>query len=318
MIEFRNDKCHHTLGRILILPNFIILGSPKCGTTSLYNYLAQHPEIYMSQVKEPGFFTLEGREIPESHWFETRGAYSFTTLTEYSKLFAEVSSEIAIGETSSAYFASIKATQRIRHYIPDAKLVAVLRNPADRLYSHFNFMVMLGRESQDIHITVADQLALNLQNAESSGDHHNHYYLVHGLYYKHLRRFYKYFLKEKIKVYLFEELRYETKKLLGDLFKFLEVDENFQVDHSTHHNPSGVFRSQSFDWIIRNNPFRPLIEKSLKLELRDTIKSKLNLMNLKPAPPMPPDIRAILIDYYREDILKLQDMVDRDLSDWLK
>ena len=127
----------------MTMPNFFIVGAQKAGTTSLYYYLKQHPQIYMSPRKEPHFF--EGM-----HWdFYRPGrmALPVTDLADYQALFEGVTDEKAIGEASASYLYSPKAPTLIKRSIPYARLIAILRNPADRAYSNFLHCVRAGRES---------------------------------------------------------------------------------------------------------------------------------------------------------------------------
>src|SRR5690348_12453358 len=112
----------------MTLPNFIVIGPPKTGTTSLNSYLKQHPQIFMCPIKEPGFFMLEGEPLASDR---PAGGYSITNLADYQKLFEGVKKQTAIGEASTQYFYSQKAATRISHYVPGARLVTILRDPAE-------------------------------------------------------------------------------------------------------------------------------------------------------------------------------------------
>lgn len=131
----------------MTLPNFLVIGAHKAGTTALYNYLKQHPQVYMSPAKEPRFFALEGKNLkflgPKK---DPGNRCRFTTLEAYRELFQGVSSEVAIGEASTLYLYSQEAPKRIQHYIPDAKLIAILRNPIKRAYSNFVHAMQDDRE----------------------------------------------------------------------------------------------------------------------------------------------------------------------------
>ena len=134
--------------RDVALPNFLIIGAAKAGTTSLYRYLEQHPEVYMSPVKEPKFFALGGERLDyrgPGDEARMRGA-SVTSLEDYRELFRGVSTETAVGEASTLYLYSERAAARIKHHVPDVKLIAVLRNPVDRAYSDFLHLVRDGIE----------------------------------------------------------------------------------------------------------------------------------------------------------------------------
>src|SRR5215210_1748036 len=134
-----------------MLPNFLVIGAGKSGTTSLYHYLRQHPDVYMSPVKEPLFFAAEGGRIrfpgPDGRMI-SRAANpgAVTRMKDYRALFAGVSGKKAVGEASPQYLYTPEAPLRIKHYVPEAKLIAVLRNPVERAYSAFLHRTRLGRE----------------------------------------------------------------------------------------------------------------------------------------------------------------------------
>ena len=125
------------------LPNFLIIGAAKGGTTSLYHYLNQHPQVYMSPMKEPRFFALENEKLNFQNPDKAINKTSVTSLSEYYKLFDGVTNETAIGEASPLYMYSTKAVERIAHYVPTAKLIAILRNPVDRAYSCYKHLIAL-------------------------------------------------------------------------------------------------------------------------------------------------------------------------------
>src|SRR5690348_11613531 len=115
-------------------PDFIIIGVPKAGTTSLADWLSQHPQIFFPRIKEPGFFSYAGQSYNPLH----RSLPSYATLwAEYLKLFENAGPGEKIGEATTNYFHFYQAPGLMRALLPDVKLVVVLRNPVDRIYSHY-------------------------------------------------------------------------------------------------------------------------------------------------------------------------------------
>src|SRR5688572_7713518 len=123
----------------MVMPNFLIIGAAKAGTTSLYSYLNQHPQIFMSPVKEPNFFALEGEKLnfrgPGDAQVINR--YSITQLESYRAHFKGITQETCIGEASTLYLDHPKAVERIQHYTPKARLITILRDPVERAFSNF-------------------------------------------------------------------------------------------------------------------------------------------------------------------------------------
>jgi len=216
----------------MIMPNFLIIGAMKAGTTSLHDYLNQHPQIYMSPVKEPRFFALEedkklASEIENSDGLLWYG--SITHLVDYQALFESVTVEQAIGETSPLYLAwSDKASRRIKHHIPHVKLIAILRNPVDRAYSHFSHNVKMGFET-------IENFSEALQADEIN---QRWWYKKQGNYYELLKPYFELFDRSQIKIYLYEDFQDNALNTLKNIFSFLEVDDGFVPDCSTRHNMS--------------------------------------------------------------------------------
>lgn len=144
------------------LPNLLVIGAAKAGTTAIYDYLGMHPQVYMSRLKETNFFALEGSPLnfsgPGDHDYINK--YSITCLDQYCQQFQGVTGETIVGEASPLYLYNAEAPQRIRHYTPDVKLIAVLRHPVDRAYSAFLHTIRDDREP--LH-----DFALALQAEES-------------------------------------------------------------------------------------------------------------------------------------------------------
>jgi hypothetical protein len=261
------------------VPNFIILGAAKAGTTALYHYLQQHPEIYMSPMKETNFFALKDEPLdfqgPGDGDYINR--FSITSLEEYEDQFDGRTDEKAIGEASPLYLYSRKAPLCIHEYVPHAKLIVILRNPIDRAYSAFLHLVRDGRETTtDFHE------ALRQEEARiHAGWEHIWHYKHMGLYYEQLRRYYDLFDHSQIKVYLYRDFRTQAVGVLQELFGFLGVDDTFMPDTSVRHNATVSMPSHQ----------KPRVPLEVRLELRDI---------------------------FRDDILRLQDLIDRDLSHWLK
>lgn len=305
----------------MTMPNFLIIGAMKSGTTSLYYYLKQHPQIYMSAVKEPNFFALEGEKLnfngPEGPGLVNRWICdeATTTIEEYRSLFEGVSSETAIGEASPWYLYSPEAPSRIRRYIPEAKLIVVLRNPVDRAYSAFSQFVRDGREP-------LNDFTRALQ-AEEERIRNNWKWIWHykkmGFYYGQLKRYYGTFEQEQIRVYLYEELNNNPTGVLQDVFRYLGVDDTFTPDISRRLNVSGAPKSKVLFAIMEKpNPVRTFLRPFLPERLRRRISTTLQNINLIEPEPLRQEIRRELIEVYRPDVLKLQHLIKRDLSGWLE
>ena len=292
----------------MTMPNLLIVGAQKAATTSLYYYLKQHPQIYMSPRKEPHFF--EG--MHSDFYRPGRTTLPVTDLADYQALFEGVTDEKAIGEASASYLYSPKAPALIKRSIPDARLIAILRNPADRAYSNFLHCVRAGRESI---VDFAEALRVEEERIQSNWGPLWHY-KQKGFYYAQVKRYLDTFGRDQVGVWLYEDLRNDAFGTLGEVFRFLGVDESFLPDASLEHNPSGVPRVGKLYTRVRaltaRNPV--LVERILPARLRGYVKGRI----LVKPPPFPPELREDLTLSYKEDILMLQGLIDRDLSAWLE
>lgn len=310
-----------------MLPNFIIAGAPTSGTTSLYHYLRQHPQVYLSPVKEPTFFAAADmlarddflRVIKRDHAamkaylagpMVQPARYWVTEWDDYLRLFRNARDQIAIGEASVSYIWLPSAAPAIRAKLPHARLIFMLRNPADRLLSWY-----LMRLKNDPPITLRDQLKMEM----SEGDPRATGLLRQldgGRYALHLQRFFDLFPRDQVRIYLYESYRADSCAVLRDMFAFLGVDPDHPIDVSRRHNETVMprfpalhrFRRQ----VLGNAPLTEWLPAPVGQALRKIYNRRRDNF------PMDPDDRRMVIDYYRDEILRTQDLIGRDLSAWLR
>lgn len=295
------------------MPNFLIIGAAKAGTTSLHYYLNQHPEIYMSSIKEPMFFALEGKKLNFQNPDRGINYNAVTRLDEYIKLFEDVTTEIAIGETSPLYLYDSQAPKKIKHYIPDAKLIVLLRNPVERAYSAYSHLV---REEYET-LSFSDSLVEEKNRIDNNWAHLWHYQQA-GYYYSQLKRYFDIFPEEQIKVYLYKDFKANSANFVSEIYKSLGVDDSF-VPNLSKQNVSGQPRSRFLHNLVnRGNWFRKNIKMFLPQKLRSDVAQKIREWNLAEKPHLALDIKQKLEEQYREDILKLEDLIQYDLSHWLQ
>ncbi|MDJ0516300.1 MAG: sulfotransferase [Trichodesmium sp. MO_231.B1] len=292
------------------LPTFLVVGIEKAGTTSIYQYLNQHPQVYMSPVKETNFL--------ERDWENFQGKPNpkrIDTWEKYSNLFSNVQDEIAIGEVSPNYLFHYKSSsERIIKYVPDVKIIAILRNPVDRAYSDY---LMHLRDS--INVEKVRSLTEQVQfRADTS------FTLKKGFYYTPVKYYFDTFGKERVKIYLYNDLSENSSAMMQDMYQFIGVNSDFTPDTSERQQVAAVPKNQSLNNLMKTkNPVRAAVSSVLKvvmpLEMRQKLRSSLVNLNSggKELKPLSSEERQLLIDFYREDILKLQDLIQRDLSSWL-
>jgi len=231
------------------IPNFFIAGAAKAGTTSLYHYLKQHPDIFMSPVKEPCHFAKELRPANYSH--ETRAnlqkamddlrsqlnSGADTSAEEgivedredYLKLFRGVREERVIGEASVSYLWSVTASKEIASFNPAAKIVLILRHPAERAFSNYIYYLADGHISHSFR----QHMDLCLKSDEVLGLYHP--FLDVGLYGQQVERWLTHIPREQVGVWLYEETTADPDKFFNEVLTFLGVDAEFRPDRSRRH-----------------------------------------------------------------------------------
>ncbi len=298
------------------MPTFIIIGAAKAGTTALHSYLGQHPMVYFTRLKEPNFFAFEGETVafcgPGDDY--TINSYSVTDLATYQAGFCRASGETARGEASVIYLYNEKAPRRIRHHVPDARLIIILREPIERAYSSFLFAKRDGRELYDDFLRA---VAAEESRIREGWQHLFHYTQV-GLYHEQLLRYYDLFPADQIKVFLYEDLKTAPLEVIAEIFRFIGVDDSFVPDMSYRPFVSGIPRSRALQRLL----FKPFAAKRVIKHFvpegaRQRLKEAISARNVM-RPPMPPEARERLLPIFREDILKLQGLIDRDLGHWLR
>jgi len=316
------------------LPNFFIVGAPKAGTTSLYHYLDQHPQIYMSAIKEPNFFAKEIREqnfdpqlrpgiardaralreFLSGSMREKRFGGIVAEWEDYLRLFANATNEPARGEASVCYLWSPTAAERIAAKIPDAKVLVLLRDPADRAFSQY----LHGLGNGTITWSFREHIQRNLQHR--SGQICVHYpFLEFGLYSEQLGRYRERFGRN-VWVGFHEDFKNRPLDVCHDICRFLGVTETFSPETFSpnmdrRYLEAQVPRLSTTGWLKRWG-FWQAAARMTPSRLRPSIRRALHR---KPGTThMDPADRQYLIDFYRKDIGKLASLVDRDLAGWLQ
>lgn len=296
-----------------MMPNFLIIGAAKSGTTSLYYYLKQHPQIFMSPVKEPSFFAIEGEPMNiRGPGGPAKRSFWIADLASYRALFEGVRDERAVGEASVLYMYHPQAAERIRRYNPEMKLIAVLRNPVERAYSSFCFLAENAAEPlADFEAALAAEEARIRERWE-----HLWHYKSMGYYYQQLKRYYERFDRSQVRVYLYEEFNRDNLRVLQDIFRFLEVDSGFVPNTSVRYLESGLPKNRRLQRLVLRSPLRKLLRTYLPERLQPFfLKVKKQTVSKG---RMDEQIRRSLTAEYREEILRLQELIDQDLSGWLE
>jgi hypothetical protein len=286
--------------------DFIGIGAAKCGTTWLADCLDKHPQILLPNKKELYFFYknhghIFWRNIPSKYTKGLKWYLDQFSLAEKGKI---------RGEVATNYYRDTHAHKRIKKHFPHIKLIAVLRNPVDMLYSLFWF----GKST--VSASVPDSFKKFSNQKE---------YLERGLFYKHLKKYYYIFDKRQIHTLLLDDIKTNPSKALSALYNFLEVDSDFIPKSADRKiNPTmkvknGILKKTLSQIYSNLSQFLPhnLQQKLVGKNIIYQIYKKYGLTRSS-YPTIEKSLRYKLIEFYRDDIKKLEELINRDLSGWLE
>jgi hypothetical protein len=294
-------------------PNFFIVGAPKCGTTALRHYMVDHPDVFFCEPKEPHYFATD---FPTHRYV--------TSESDYLKLFDAAQGKLAIGEASSWYLYSADALQNIQRFRPDAKIIAMVRNPIKMVPS------MHGQLFRDFAETEPDlRRAWDLQeerrdparlpsNRNTRYDPRTFLYADACRLGEQVERLLQTFPREQVKVVFFDDLAKDAKAVYESVLDFLELPQDGRQQFPAV-NVRRAHRSRTAGFLI----FR-LWSALSKLKSRTGIVrtfgwfKKLERFTMEPIEPDDPDpeFRALLAREFAADIARLSDALGRDLSHW--
>ncbi len=311
------------------LPTFFLAGVPKAGTTSLFYYLDQHPQIFMSPIKEPHFFAPEIRaencqpqhrariesesrsldEFLSGPMREKRFGGIITEWDDYVRLFAGARDELALGEASVCYVWSREAAVLIAEKIPDAKILVMLRDPVERAFSQYVHGVGEGA----IRWSFREHIERNLRHR--SQEICVHYpFLELGMYFEQLDRFLKQFGRN-VWVGFHEDFRKRPRDTFSEICGFLGVSDEFSPDMQRRHLEAQIPRARVVASLKRSRLWGAAA-KFAPRSLRQVARRALNRRS--GSVTISREDRHYLVDYYCEDILKLAALLDRNLDGWLR
>lgn len=295
--------------------NFFIVGAAKSGTTSLYKYLNQHPDIFFPSVKEPHFYStvkssiksLSRKPKPGKEYHDK----NINNIDDYLSLYKPSKGQKILADASPSYLWDKEVAQKINKDNPEAKILIILRNPVLRTYSHFLMDLKTGvQQETNIIKAIKDDLT-NPEKIWGGA----HLYIELSLYFNQIKRYLEVFNKEQVKIVIYEDFFSNIEKGLVEIFDFLEVDNSSikDIDFTTQHNVYTV---------PKNNFYRKIIQIKNKIDDKDLIPSKLKelfkkiIFKEKVKPKLTTEEIQFLYNFFKEDILKTEKLLDLDLSNW--
>jgi hypothetical protein len=310
------------------LPNFMVVGAAKAGTTSIYQYLSQHPEVYLSPIKETNYFA---KDIPldkiRKDYYKGGEldveAYVNTDLSEqihiafvsqwehYIKLYKNVRGEKAIGEISNSYLYSQVAAREIHAVDPGMKIIMILRDPIKRAFSHYKMTLRVGLVKDSFYEEVQRDYA-----AREKGFRVSHLYVEMGQYAAQVKRYLDTFPREQVRIYLFDDLKADAASVIDDMLRFLGVDPSQQVDTSFQANQASVPKNVQLVHFLRKTGIRKLAKKISPRFVGEAAKKVI--YKDKDDLELTQRDRDFLRPLFEQDIQELERILERDLSHWLR
>jgi Sulfotransferase family len=297
-------------------PNFLVVGAPRAATTSLHYYLAQHPDVAMSSIKEPNYFLFdaEGDGRPFVVDDPRITAKSVSKRAAYAKLFPHPAA--AIGEASPLYLYTEQTPGLVARTLPDVRIIAILRNPAERALSHFSYIAGGEPDAVIAGFEAAVRTELPLADSPYQPGSHN---LRVGRYAAQLQRWGDVIPRDRLLVLDYRELTGSPAAAMRRVSEFLGVDSDFVFDVATHYNPSTVGAATSLagrlDRLIQ--PAVPYFKRALPAPVTGRLahrRAKARATSNASRLTVPPSLAATLAAYFAADIEWVRTEFGIDLS----
>jgi len=298
------------------LPNFLIVGAAKSGTSSLHQYLIQHPDVFMSTFNKEGVSVKEPLFLIKSK-VEKRLHFGIWNWDEYKSLFEDVKQEKAIGESTVFYLYYYKeAIKNIKLRLGnDVKIIILLRNPVDRAFSAFQHV------SKSVKESLSFEEALNQEENRLEKDLTLTPMVMYkdmGLYYNMVKAYKEEF--ENVHLIFYEDFRDKTDEVLKDVFDFLEVNVKIKINSSTRHNVGGKrWKNQKMKNLFqKDNILKSIYLKFMPDIIKGKVKEKLVKLSTNKVTSMNKKTKEHLESFFKDDINKLSELIGMDLKHWTK
>lgn len=300
------------------LPDFLIIGAGKSGTTAILFQLGQHPQVFFPTLKEPNFLALEGVDINDYEFEESREYHlrSIDKFEDYVALFKDAKPEQLVGENSNQYIYSERAIENIKKYMPKAKLIALIRHPAERLISRYSHLERNNAvPTKDIE-AVFDRSSIWWRRPDL---------IPEGFYGSHLEKYFANFDRDQLKVILYDDFKADNAGVLREVCEYIGVDPDFEAKSEVVVNKSGKLKDNLFNKMLGQNgavintlkKVSPSLHKAFKGS--DVVKQTLIKWRNKnlDAVELPKDFKQrVTEEIYKEDIQKLEKVLGRSLKHW--
>lgn len=294
------------------LPNFIISGFPKCGTTALHYYLEGHPQIFMPKQKELHYFTNPIlSHLNQGPGDKETKMTQISSFKQYLDCFKNSKDEKAIGDASPSYINYPELFEKINDKLDKPKVIIMLRDPVKRAYSNYLHLVREHRESLDFYSALLEE-----ENRKKAGYSDFWHYKFNSSYFDKIESAKDVF--GTVLILTQEELNSDTQATLKKIFKFLNVDEDYiPTNLENRYNAGGLFSDNVLTrFVFKPNRVKSLIKKAIPIpvEIKD-FKNRLISKYRKPTPPIDIKAEGFLVTSLKDDVQKLKKL-GINVSDW--
>ncbi len=311
----------------MAFPNFFIIGAAKAGTTSLYHYLRVHPDVFLSPVKEPNYFSTDIKPelfcntykkntfLDLEKYFQQKPLHdlqlAFIRKPEhYKKLFKGVTTEKAIGEASTSYLYSKIAANNIKSHHPDSKIIAILRNPAERAVSHYYTALRYGHTNLPLRKAIEADM-----KKKKKGWGISELFIELGMYYEQLKRYYDLYPKDNILTLLFDELTADPNDTLAKCHRFLNIHPT-SISQFPQHNKAETPRFKNLNKMVTNSGIKTLLKRYMPKTFVEKMKNSFFIDGSSDNLISHEDY-DFLKKIYQKDIQATSQLINKDLTHWI-
>ena len=283
------------------LPNFFVVGAPKCGTTSVYHYLSKHQDIFLPSKKELNFFSSE-EIIRQNLYYDS---FMVDDFNHYKDLYKNSHNFFAKGDFSVSYLFYKDVPQKIKDCVPDAKIIIFLRNPLDRSYSHYLMDFRLGYIKNSIEQIIKNPKKFNMYYQQI---------IELSMYFNQVKR-YKDLFGDNVKIILFEQLKNDTASTINSILDFINVDKNVDLITDIKHNSFKMPKNNLVKKIYNNKKIRKFFSKLTPKFFKKAI---FSIFFTYDKPKLTVSTKKYLSNLFYDDVKNLEKLINEDLSDWYK
>lgn len=297
--------------------DFFIVGQPKSGTTALAQFLSEHPEVCMAKPKEPEYFATDIMRESDKH-YGSQKYMMIRTAEDYARCFSHCTEEKLLGEATATYLRSKEAAKNIYRYNKNAKIIMILRNPVDFMYSmHMQYLNSAIETEEDFERAI--KLETNRKMGKNLPKKVRYpsalYYTEQAKYYQHIKRFLDLFPRRQVLILTNEEFKKDNEAVFEQVLDFLDINSRFKPEFKEVHK-SKKPRSK----LLNNLMHTPIVWKTMHGVLSPNQFTKISaimhrlVLKEQSRKKLDPKLRSELEKRMIEDVKRTSRLINRDLT----